>query len=166
MQLEQEETEALVARPVRRPVKQQKKYAALKERLRNAGMPTGGKKRKLLARLKDLDEQEEKKRQKTALRRSIRTATDDTAIANHSDAVAGAGANENCGPASKEAATATTADLDDATDSSTPSEIDPRFNAIFKDPKFALDPTHEMFSIVKGRSHVYTKRYSPPSHPP
>jgi len=35
-----------------------KSYALIKARLRDAGMPTGGKKRKILQRLKALDEKE------------------------------------------------------------------------------------------------------------
>lgn len=43
--------------------------------------------------------------------------------------------------------------------SSGPSDIDTRFRAVLTDPEYDLDPTHESFSLIKGRSHVHQKKY-------
>ena len=50
--------------------------------------------------------------------------------------------------------------VDSGLDSYEPSQVDDRFAAIYTDPEFALDPTHERFSLVKGRSHVAQKRFT------
>jgi hypothetical protein len=45
-------------------------------------------------------------------------------------------------------------------DSYEPSQVDERFTAIYTDPQFALDPSHQEFSFIKGRSHVAQKKYA------
>jgi hypothetical protein len=116
-----------------------KSYALIKARLRDAGLPTGGKKRKILQRLKALDEKEAHLHAMQEEAHQNETRVD-------SSRKGGGGDVDEL--------------VDSGLDSYEPSQVDDRFAAIYTDPEFALDPTHERFSLVKGRSHVAQKRFT------
>ena len=98
-----------------------RRYADLKARLREAGLPTGGKKRKILARLRGLDAKE-----------AARTA-------------------RKARPAGAARAEAAAAGEEGSSEVSSESVLDARFRAVYDDPDYQLDPTSEHFSLVKGR---------------
>ena len=121
-----EELKELVLKPVEkvRTGGKKKSYAELKERLREAGMPTGGKKRKILARLKELDDKE-----------AIR--------------------------ARRQAPGAQPTDPDEASSgliSEVASEVDERFDALYTDPEYRVDPASDQMAVIKGRSNVKQRR--------
>jgi hypothetical protein len=97
------------------------RYADLKLRLREAGLPTGGKKRKIVARLRALDAKEAARAQRKA-----RPA--DAGAAGVGDGGAG-----------------------DSSEISSESVLDPRFRAVYDDADYQLDPASEHFSLIKGR---------------
>ena len=134
--------EAIVL-PGTKPVRKDKSYRNIKERLRAAGLPTGGKKRKILQRLKALDDRELREARMYDLEAGVggvqqaSTTERRTIVSNGQEECAG-----------------------EHEDSYEPSQVDGRFAAIYTDPEFALDPSNPSFSFVKGRSHVAQKRFS------
>ena len=123
--------------PRPRTAKTKKTYAQVKERLRMAGLPTGGKKRKILERLKALDQKEA---------RALHDVQDVDGR-NGEKHEPGAGGDGDV-------------ELEDDVDSYEPSQVDDRFAAIYTDPEYALDPSHQDFSFVKGRSHHAQMKYT------
>lgn len=125
--------------------KRRKTYAELKDRLRNAGMPTGGKKRKLFERLKTLDDQEadvvSRPRYCPLHMLVLSLLLLHCACAEltwrHPQSVDEPKAGLGMGMGG-----------DRASVSEEQSDVDERFQAVFTDPDFELDTANEKFSMV------------------